>query len=154
MRGDSTKMIPDFEINGNLPPGIHYCFWDEFKERFGYTDKRIQMISGMETIIVELQAAGCRTFYINGSFVTDKLAPNDFDCCWDRDDVNIEYLREKAPLIIKYYDSAAQKAKYGGEIYPSDQPVDDSLESIELFQRDRRKRKKGIIAIDLREWTP
>jgi hypothetical protein len=45
-------MIPDFESNGNLPPGIHYCFWDEFKERFGYTDKRIQMISAMEAIIM------------------------------------------------------------------------------------------------------
>jgi hypothetical protein len=28
-----------------------------------------------------LRAAGCRTIYINGSFVTDKLNPNDFDAC-------------------------------------------------------------------------
>lgn len=150
----SKTMIPNFDNNGNLPPGIHYCFWDEFKERFGYTDKRMRMISNMEAIMLELQAAGCRNFYINGSFVTRKPIPNDFDCCWDRDDVDMEYLREKAPLILKYYNSTAQKARYEGEIYPSDQLVDESLESIELFQRDRKQRKKGIIAIDLREWAP
>ena len=147
-------MIPDFEDNGNLPPGIHYCFWDEFKVLFGYTEKRMQMIRGMEMVMIELKAAGCRNFYVNGSFVTRKLTPKDFDCCWVQDDVDTEYLKEKAPLILKYYDSAAQKAKYRGEIYQSDQPVDKSTTSIEFFQRDRDLNKKGIIAIDLQEWAP
>jgi hypothetical protein len=72
----------------------------------------------------------------------------------ENDDVDTEYLKEKAPLILKYYDSAAQKAKYRGEIYQSDQPVDESTTSIEFFQRDRDLNKKGIIAIDLQEWAP
>jgi hypothetical protein len=86
--------------------------------------------------------------------VTNKIDPGDFDCCWDRDDVNIDYLRQNAPLILKYYDSAAQKAKYKGEIYPSDQPVDESTISIEFFQRDRKQNRKGIVAINLLEWEP
>lgn len=147
-------MIPDFSENGNLPPGIHYCYWDEFREKFGYTRDRRKMIESMEDIMRQLKAAGCRTFYINGSFVTSNQFPNDFDCCWDRDDVNINYLRINAPLILKFYDSSAQKAKYGGEIYQSDQPVDESTNSIEFFQRDRELNKKGIIAIDLGEWEP
>ncbi len=147
-------MIPDFDDNGNLPPGIHYCFWDEFKERFGYTDKRLEMIGGMEAVMIEFKSAGCRTFYVNGSFVTSEAKPRDFDCCWDNDAVDIEYLKKNAPLILKYYDSAAQKAKYKGEIYQSDQAVDESTSSIEFFQRDRELNKKGIIAIELREWAP
>lgn len=63
-------------------------------------------------------------------------------------------LRQNAPLILKYYDSAAQKAKYKGEIYPSDQPVDESTISIEFFQRDRKQNRKGIVAINLLEWEP
>jgi len=145
-------MIPDFDNNGNLPPGVHLCDWNEFKDRFGYTRNRRQMIQGMEVVMKELKAAGCRTFYINGSFVTSDRSPNDFDACWDRDDVNIEYLRKNAPLILKFYDSAAQKAKYKGEIYQSDQPVDESTISIEFFQRDREQNRKGIIAINLLEW--
>ena len=101
-----------------------------------------------------LKAAGCRTIYINGSFVTQEPRPNDFDACWDPDDVDIDYLRKNAPIVLKYYDSPAQKAKYGGEIYQSDQPVDDSIISIELFQRDRDLNCKGIIAIDLLTWEP
>jgi hypothetical protein len=29
-------MIPDFDENGNLPPGIYFCNWNEFKKRFGH----------------------------------------------------------------------------------------------------------------------
>lgn len=145
-------MIPEFDENGNLPPGIHFCDWSEFKERFGYTDRRALMIKGMSAAMAELKAAGCRTFYINGSFVTSQPKPRDFDCCWDRDDVDIDYLRKNAPVLLNFYNSAAQKAKYKGEIYPSDQQVDESVTSIELFQRDRKQNRKGIIAIDLQEW--
>jgi hypothetical protein len=121
---------------------------------FGYTPKRAQMILGMEDAMASLKAAGCRTFYINGSFVTSKLDPRDFDCCWDRDDTDIDYLRKTAPIILKFHDSAAQKNKYKGEIYPSEQSVDESTMSIEFFQRDRDQNRKGIIAINLLEWEP
>ena len=148
-------MIPEFNENGNLPPGVHFCDdWEEFKERFGYTPKRTQMILSMEDAIASLKAAGCRTFYINGSFVTSKLDPRDFDCCWDRDDTDIDYLRKTAPIILKFHDSAAQKNKYKGEIYPSEQSVNESTISIEFFQRDRDQNRKGIIAINLLEWEP
>ena len=28
-------MIPDFDANGNLPPGIHRAVWKVFSKRFG-----------------------------------------------------------------------------------------------------------------------
>ena len=146
--------IPPFDENGNLPPGVHWADWSDFKERFGTTYRRNVLILGLEAVMEQLKAAGCRTIYINGSFVTQEPKPNDFDACWDRDDVDIDYLRKNAPIVLKYYDSPAQKAKYGGEIYQSDQPVDDSIISIELFQRDRDLNRKGIIAIDLLTWEP
>ncbi|MEI2580353.1 DUF6932 family protein [Scytonema sp. PRP1] len=149
-------MIPDFDENGNLPPGVHFCNWEEFKERFGYTIRRAQMILGMETAMVELKAAGCRTFYINGSFVTSKPKPNDFDACWEPDTVDMDYLRNNAPTLLNFANKrAAQKAKYKGELFPSDQPIDDEgTTSIDFFQLDRRDNRKGIIAIDLSRWEP
>ncbi|MEC4812994.1 MAG: hypothetical protein SAK29_06940 [Scytonema sp. PMC 1069.18] len=147
-------MIPYFDENGNLPPGVHFCDWDEFKERFGYNLRRRNLINGIEFVLKLLKAAKCRTAYLNGSFVTSESNPQDFDMCWDRDDVDIEYLRKNARLLLNFYNSAAQKARYGGEIYPSDQPVDESTMSIEFFQRDRQQNRKGIIAINLREWEP
>ena len=101
----------------------------------------------------QLKAAGCRTIYINGSFVTSKTYPNDFDACWDIDDTDFDYLRIHAPRLLNYTDSAAQKAMYGGEIYFSEQRVGSYEEtSIEFFQKDRSKNRKGIIAIDLLRW--
>jgi len=101
----------------------------------------------------QLKAAGCRTIYINGSFVTIKADPGDFDACWDREEVDIDYLRIHAPKLLNHYDRTGQKAKYKGEIFPSDQPIGNyGIDSFELFQRDRKQNKKGIIAIDLVRW--
>lgn len=100
-------MIPEFDENGNLPPGVHFCDWDEFKERFGYTFKRSEMIRGMEIAMAELKAAGCRIFYVNGSFVTSEQKPKDFDACWEPDAVDIDYLRQNSPtLFVKFYKSS------------------------------------------------
>ncbi|BAY62507.1 hypothetical protein NIES22_25810 [Calothrix brevissima NIES-22] len=147
-------MIPEFDEHGNLPPGVHFCDRNELKERFGYNLRRRNLINGIEEVLTLLKAARCRTAYLNGSFVTSKLNPQDFDMCWDRDDVDVEYLKRNARLLLNFYNSAAQKARYGGEIYPSDQPVDESIMSIEFFQRDRQQNQKGIIAINLWEWEP
>ena len=150
-------MIPEFDENGNLPPGVHFCDdWEEFKERFGYTPKRTQMILSMEDAIASLKAAGCRTFYINGSFVTSETKPNDFDACWDPDAVDIDYLKKNSPTLLNFANKrAAQKAKYKGELFRSDQPLDDQGKtSFDFFQGDRRHNRKGIVAIDLLRWEP
>lgn len=148
-------MIPPFDENGNLPPGIHWAEWSEFKERFGTNPKRLRLIQGLQTAMEELKSAGCRTLYINGSFVTSKPNPNDFDACWDRDDVDMDYLKTNAPTLLNIYNRDAQKTKYSGELFPSDQPVgDEGTMSIDFFQYDRRQNKKGIVAIDLLRWEP
>ena len=147
--------IPPFDENGNLPPGIHWADWSDFKQRFGTNYRRNVLILGIEAVMEQLKAAGCRTIYINGSFVTQEPKPNDFDACWDReDDVDIDYLRKNAPIVLNFYNPSAQKAKYGGEIYPSDQPAYAATMTIDFFQRDRFQNPKGIVAIDLLSWEP
>ncbi len=76
-------MIPEFDDNGNLPPGVHWAEWEEFKERFSIGIKRQRMIRGLERVMTQLKAAGCRTIYVNGSFVTSEPNPGDFDACYD-----------------------------------------------------------------------
>ena len=148
-------MIPEFDENGNLPPGVHFCEWEEFVDRFGTTDLRLRLMRGLQMAMQQLKAAGCRTIYINGSFVTSKSDPGDFDACWDREDVDIDYLRREAPQLLKYYDRAGQKAKYKGELFASDQPVGNyGKNSFDLFQEDRKHNIKGIIAIDLLRCNP
>ena len=148
-------MIPEFDENGNLPPGVHFCEWEEFKERFSTNLNRENMIYGLALAMTQLKAAGCRTIYINGSFVTSKSKANDFDACYDREAVDFDNLRVNAPRLFNHHNRDAQKAKYKGEVFPSDQPVGNYGEnSFEFFQKDRKKNKKGIIAIDLMRWSP
>lgn len=143
-------MIPEFDENGNLPPGVHFCEWEEFVERFGTNALRLRLMWGLQMAMEQLKAAGCRTIYINGSFVTIKADPGDFDACWDREDVDIDYLRIHPPRLLNHYDRAGQKAKYRGEIFPSDQPIGNyGMDFFELCQRDRKQNKKGIIVIAL-----
>jgi len=57
------NVIPEFDENGNLPPGVHFCEWEEFQQRFGTTLRRQRMMDGLELAMTQLKAAGCRTIY-------------------------------------------------------------------------------------------
>jgi hypothetical protein len=84
-------MIPEFDINGNLPPGIHQVTWEEFTKRFGITRHRCKLLGGLKRALDSLKAAGCQTVYVDGSFITEKKVPGDFDACWDINGVNLIY---------------------------------------------------------------
>ena len=147
-------MIPDFDVDGNLPPGIHWATWPEFAQRFGITKHRQKLLGGLQIALDSLSAAGCRTAYIGGSFVTDKRDPSDFDGCWDTEGMNFELLQIIDPVLLQFTNRrAAQKAKYYGELFPA-QGGASSTNSIflDFFQIDKETGKnKGIIALDLRE---
>ena len=76
-------MIPDLEDTGVLPPGLHGTTWPEFCKRFGWTQHRQRLINGLRRALQALKAAGCVAVYVDGSFVTAKQVPNDYDACWD-----------------------------------------------------------------------
>ena len=148
-------MIPEFDENGNLLLGIHWATWEEFVDRFGTTPRRLRMIEGLKTAMEQLQSAGCQTIYIDGSFVTNKPNPGDFDACWDSDGVDINYLESIAPTLYKFAQKRAeQKAMYRGEIFPSNYPANSyGITYLDFFQFDTRTdAHKGIIAIDLLRW--
>jgi hypothetical protein len=74
-------MIPAFDENGYLPPGIHAAALEEVAARFG-RDSELRRVE-MESVrwMVDLAwRAGVQRVVINGSFVTDALEPNDVDC--------------------------------------------------------------------------
>ncbi len=150
-------MIPEFDVNGNLPPGVHWAEWKEFLEIFRTNLTRQRMIDGLELAMTQLKAAGCRTIYIDGSFVTSKPKPADFDTCWEDNGVDINYLESIAPILFNFaLRRAEQKIKYKGEIFPSNYPANDSGTAyIDFFQFDTRTNtRKEIIAIDLQRWKP
>lgn len=92
----------------------------------------------------ELRRAGCRRVWIDGSFVTTKRNPSDFDGCWDYEDVALGLLRKTALLDFSN-ECQAQKAKYEGEMFPAHWPADAAgTVFLEFFQRDLDFRLRGL----------
>jgi hypothetical protein len=144
-------MIPPFDSStGLLPPGVHEATWEELVARFGRTPHRLTLLAGLKAALDALQAAGCRRAYINGSFVTAKASPADFDGCWETDGIDPDQLD---PVLLTFDQGRrAQKAKYGGELFPADWPADPSGSTyLRFFQRDRNDQAKGIVALELGE---
>jgi hypothetical protein len=147
-------VLPDFDESGNLPAGIHNCSWDELAERFGRNAHRRQLLAGLRQAITTLKAAGCVTAYIDGSFITAKEFPADFDGCWDRAGVSRALLQQLDPTLLDFSNCrAAQKAKYRGEMFFADIAANSAgAVFLEFFQRDRDGKHKGIVKLDLRSF--
>lgn len=143
-------MIPHFDNEGNLPSGIHVTTWRELVSRFGHTEHRRRLTEGLKSALDALRAAGCKRVYVDGSFVTAKVEPGDFDGCWEVDGVDPGKL-DPVPLTFSNR-RAAQKAKYRGELFLAGAGADPAgTRFLEFFQHDKDGNAKGIIALDLRE---
>ena len=142
--------IPDFDVaTGNLPAGIHVATWEEVEAAFGSSARRQRLLAGLLRAMRALRAAGCTRAYIDGSFVTAKDAPGDFDACWEAQGVDPNTLD---PVLLDFSNRrAAQKAKYGGELFIANQAaVPAGTAFLDFFQRDKSTGEaKGIVAIDL-----
>ena len=144
-------MIPEFTRDGRLPAGVHWAAWQEIEARFGFSERRQELLSGLRLASRALRRAGCRQMYIDGSFVTIKHEPGDYDACWDIDGVDVECLD---PVFLDFADGRrAQKHKYFGEFFPAQMPEGASGKLfLEFFQTDKETGKsKGIIGLNLQE---
>lgn len=140
--------IPDFQ-DGYLLFGIHETSLEEIRRKFGSNMIRQRLINGLECALQNLQGAGVRRVYINGSFVTRKAHPKDIDGCWDAD----EQVREDRldPVFLDFKDSRrAMREKYGVDFFVSQTiEANSGVPFVQFFQQDRDGRPKGILLINL-----
>ena len=143
----------NFLDNGCLPHGIHSMTWDEFYDQFSFSPKRKFLLEGLERAIDTLRQCGCTVIYIDGSFVTQKLEPNDYDACWEGDmGIVVSNLQVIEPLFLDFSNGRkSQKLKYKGEIFPAEISADSFGTSyLDFFQQiSFTDEKKGIVAIKL-----
>lgn len=108
----------------------------------------------MKEALDNLKQAGCKRVYLNGSFVTSKYHPNDYDGCWDPEGVNPELLD---PVLLDFKNGrVAQKIKYRGELFLSTDSSRDTGETfLDFFQEDpENNASKGIVAFNLEDLPP
>lgn len=118
-------------------------------ERFGWNPRRRQLLDGLAEAIELLAAAGCQRVWLNGSFVTTKDEPGDFDACWDPAGVDLDVLD---PVLMDFSAGrAAQKARFGGELLPNVTEGGSGLTFSEFFRNERDTGRKGIIVLQIGE---
>jgi hypothetical protein len=147
-------MIPDFDADGNLPPGRHRGSWKEFEKRFGTSLRRRELLAGMKRMLLSLREAGCRQIFMDGSFVSSKENPDDYDGCWDRAGMDLWSLQKRDPVLLDFSNKRlGQKLKYGGEMFPADLiEASSGVIFLEFLERDKNTGdQKGIVEIDLGE---
>jgi hypothetical protein len=145
-------VIPKFQPNGLLPRGIHWALWDEIVKRFDTNSHRHNMLSGFERAVEALTSAGCRALYLDGSFVTAKPLPKDYDACWELAGVRRADLD---PVFLDFRNGrASQRAKYLGEFFPAHAPANLSVPLaiyLNFFQIDKATGDpKGIVGLKLK----
>ena len=143
-------MIPKYDTQGNLPPGQHLASWEEIEEHYAYNAHRRKLLAGLKAALDNLRAAGCKRVYLNGSFITNKVEPGDYDLCWEPKGVDRNALDPLFSLAIHVLPPrTGQKKKYFGEIVLT-VPNPSVFDHLSYYQLDDRTGDvKGIIALNL-----
>jgi hypothetical protein len=130
-------MIPPFDENGYLPPGIHPATMEEIEDRFGSgTEIRGVLFESLVWLVAAATEARVLRVIVNGSYVTDTPDPNDVDCVL---------------LVAENFDKSSAPARKltGGCPFLSLELVeaDAFQDMIEFFGSDRDDVPKGIIEV-------
>jgi hypothetical protein len=142
---------------GALPPGEHDATWLEIAGRFGTTQHRLDLLQGLKDAIDLLVAAGATKLYLDGSFITEKDRPGDFDGCYEISQPDLTALERTEPVFLDLtYPRTGMKTRFLGELFPAwfIAAMSSSGPTLfrDFFQQDRSGDPKGIVTIDLGGW--
>lgn len=145
MNDSVREVAPDTDVL--FVKGIHDRTFEEVERMFNTNDRRKKIFEGFTNWARELKEAGCETIYVDGSFITKKPNPGDFDACWEA------FATKNLPsnsMLLDASDEANEwrKIKFGGDIFPRHGNYGDRVEKWQY--NCRTDEHKGIIRIDLR----
>lgn len=68
---------------GPLPVGEHEQSWKDVCDLFGFTSHRAYLLGLLHKVCIILRNAGVQHIWLNGSFVTSKKRPGDYDISYE-----------------------------------------------------------------------
>ena len=125
--------------------------WGSFVARFGWSNRRRFLIGGMYRALSNLKQAGCGAAIVDGSFVSKKDEPGDYDLAFDPVGVNGSLVD---PILLRHDDQRkAMKAKYFGDIFPWGAAACSKTRLIyrDFFQSDRSGIAKGVVLLNVKQ---
>lgn len=139
--------LPEFKMDGYLPPGLHLSNESEVLQRFGSENLcRRRLGLRVETWLALARAIRAKRFLIDVSFVTAKVEPNDVDAViWLPDNFldQVAYREEPAMMIQRMLVTRSPEELF------SARNVRDWNGWIETFSqiREAAGHQKGIVEV-------
>jgi len=143
------KQWPEFDDNGDLPPGIHRATLAEVLKHFGVGSLQRRTVTRRLERVYNLARGTDQLarFVVFGSFVTAKPDPNDVDIFMLMEDsFNTNRVTGEAAIIFDHI--AAQNAE-GASIFWIRRmaAIGGELAALEHWQIKRDKTKRGIVEV-------
>lgn len=139
-------MIPQFNETGYLPEGIHKATLNEIKHRLGsHSLRRKELFVGLQSLIRLLRKnkGSIKRFLLDGSYVTAKETPEDFDCIL----IVKKNFNFDSPLAKQLQ---AAKILFNAHLFTfMEEDVTQHRRLINLFGHDRDRKQKGLVEVIL-----
>jgi len=147
--------LPDFREDGWLPEGHHPTTWDEIATRFGGEagSRRAQLVLLLLQWRDAVQAKGMGGLLIlNGSFISRKEKPGDFDCLFIYNAAAAQLIEENdEALDLLSYERC--KAKGYGDIFTFSEAAVRAFPRfchLDMFDTDKvTKQSKGVVEVEI-----
>lgn len=144
-------MIPEFNIDGNLPKGIYTADEDEFLNRFRTGSARRKWLGERlwELFVLVKLTGKLERVFVWGSFVSNKESPNDVDLLLIMsDDFQIENVPESCKILFDY---AGARVKFRADVFWSKSSIGEEILQLWLdtYQTTKDFKCRGIVEVKL-----
>jgi hypothetical protein len=141
--------IPDFNVDGDLPPGVYSASLAEILRYFSQGSVQRRAVGNRLTRVYQLAAATGQLarFIVFGSFVTAKDEPSDVDIVLLMEDAfDLETVTGEAALVFHHSDADAH---FGASIFWARRSGASGGEQtmVEYWQVRREGGRRGIVEI-------
>jgi hypothetical protein len=142
-------VLPAFNEEGDLPPGVHRATLPEVLERFGQGMIQRRAVADRLSRLYELAASTRQLarFVVFGSFVTAKAEPNDVDIVLLMEDTfDLASVTGEAALVFQHLEA---EARFGASVFWARRSgaIGGEQAMIEYWQVRREGGKRGIVEI-------
>jgi hypothetical protein len=142
-------MLPAFNLDGNLPEGIHRATDHEVLQRFGTSTARRQWLGErLRSLLATARSTGkLERAFLWGSFVTDKALPNDLDMLLI---VATDFVLDSAPPQSRViFDHALARIQFHADVFWTKASIEADILTLwlETYQMGKDFKRRGIVEI-------
>jgi hypothetical protein len=149
----NSPVLPPFDAQGNLPPGMYRANWDEITRRFGRSAPRRRVLAARLRDIADLaKATGFLTrVFVWGSFVTGKRFPRDVDLFLSMRSGFDPMLPQLRGPVRELFNHEAARLRYEADIFWATEAVGEAAlgELLSVYQMTGDFTPQGIVEVIL-----